>query len=84
MLLYTALRSLIYIDCEDRTRFAVEQFSPVFASFADPVIANSASTSIAGSPSCSRRLASMRGPELGVGARPGQTTASRSKVGASV
>jgi hypothetical protein len=39
MQLYTPLRSLIYIDCGDRTRFAVEQFSTVFASFADPVIA---------------------------------------------
>jgi hypothetical protein len=37
--LYPPLRSLIYIDCGDRTRFAVEQFSTVFACFADPVIA---------------------------------------------
>ena len=68
MLLYTPLRSLIYIDCGDRTRFAVEQFSAVFASFADPVILD-----------LDRRLTEMlealgvdAGPELGVGARPGR------------
>jgi hypothetical protein len=39
VLLYTPLRTLIYIDGDDRTRFAVDQPSTVFASFADPVIA---------------------------------------------
>jgi len=53
MQLYTPRRSLIYIDCGDRTRFAVEQFSTVFAGYADPVSLDSASTSIVGSPSCS-------------------------------
>jgi hypothetical protein len=39
VLLYMPLRVLIYIDRDDRTRFAVDQPSTVFASFADPVIA---------------------------------------------
>lgn len=39
VLLYTPLRTLIYIDGDDRTRFAVDQPSMVFAGFADPVIA---------------------------------------------
>jgi hypothetical protein len=39
VLLYTPLRTLIYIDGDDRTRFAVDQPSAVFAGFADLVIA---------------------------------------------
>ena len=39
VLLYAPLRTLIYIDTDDRTRFAVDQPSTVFASFADPAIA---------------------------------------------
>jgi Domain of unknown function DUF302 len=39
IMLYAPLRTLIYIDTEDRTRFAVDQPSAVLASFADPAIA---------------------------------------------
>jgi hypothetical protein len=39
VMLYAPLRTLIYIDSEDRTRFAVDQPSTVFASFADPAAA---------------------------------------------
>ena len=39
VMLYAPLRTLIYIDSGDRTRFAVDQPSTVFASFADPAIA---------------------------------------------
>ena len=39
IMLYAPLRALIYIDADDRTRFAVDQPSTVFASFADPAIA---------------------------------------------
>jgi hypothetical protein len=39
VMLYAPLRALIYIDAGDRTRFAVDQPSTVFASFADPAIA---------------------------------------------
>jgi hypothetical protein len=39
VMLYAPLRTLIYIDTDDRTRFAVDQPSTVFASFADPAIA---------------------------------------------
>ena len=39
VMLYAPLRTLIYIDNDDRTRFAVDQPSTVFASFADPAIA---------------------------------------------
>jgi hypothetical protein len=39
VMLYAPLRALIYIDADDRSRFAVDQPSTVFASFADPVIA---------------------------------------------
>jgi Domain of unknown function DUF302 len=39
IMLYAPLRALIYIDADDRTRFAVDQPSTVLASFADPVIA---------------------------------------------
>jgi hypothetical protein len=39
VMLYTPLRTLVYIDSGDRTRFAVDQPSTVFADFADPVIA---------------------------------------------
>jgi hypothetical protein len=39
VMLYAPLRTLIYIDADDRTRFAVDQPSTVFASFADPAIA---------------------------------------------
>jgi Domain of unknown function DUF302 len=38
--LYAPLRTLIYIDSADRTRFAVDQPSTVFAGFADPAIAD--------------------------------------------
>ena len=38
-MLYASLRALIYIDADDRTRFAVDQPSAVLAGFADPVIA---------------------------------------------
>jgi hypothetical protein len=34
-----ALNTLIYLDNDDRTRFAVDQPSTVFAAFGDPVIA---------------------------------------------
>ena len=37
--LYAPLRTLIYIDSADRTRFAVDQPSTVFAGFADPAMA---------------------------------------------
>jgi hypothetical protein len=37
VMLYTPLRTLIYIDSADRTRLAVDQPSTVYASFADPV-----------------------------------------------
>lgn len=39
VMLYTPLRTLIYIDLNDRTRLAVDQPSTVFASFAEPAIA---------------------------------------------
>jgi hypothetical protein len=39
IMLYTPLRTLIYIDADDRTRFAVDQPSAVLASFAHPGIA---------------------------------------------
>jgi len=39
IMLYAPLRTLIYIDTDDRTRFAVDQPSTVFASFTDPAIA---------------------------------------------
>ena len=39
VMLYTPLRTLIYIDGDDRTRLAVDQPSTVLASFADPAIA---------------------------------------------
>ena len=37
-MLYAPLRTLIYIDSEDRPRLAVDQPSTMCASFADPVI----------------------------------------------
>jgi hypothetical protein len=40
VLLYTPLRTLIYLDGHDRTRFAVEQPSTVLAGFADPRLAD--------------------------------------------
>ena len=39
VMLYTPLRTLIYIAGDDRTRLAVDQPSTVLASFADPAIA---------------------------------------------
>jgi hypothetical protein len=39
IMLYAPLRALIYIDADDRTRFAIDQPSTVLASFADPAIA---------------------------------------------
>ena len=39
IMLYAPLRALIFIDADDRTRFAVDQPSTVLASFADPDIA---------------------------------------------
>jgi hypothetical protein len=39
IMLYAPLRTLIYIDTDDRTRFAVDQPSTILASFADPAIA---------------------------------------------
>jgi hypothetical protein len=39
VMLYAPLRTLIYIDSADRTRFAVDQPSTVLAGFADPAIA---------------------------------------------
>jgi uncharacterized protein (DUF302 family) len=39
VMLYSPLRALIYIDSGDRTRFAVDQPSTVFAGFADDGIA---------------------------------------------
>jgi hypothetical protein len=38
VMLYAPLPTLIYIDSADRTRFAVDRPSTVYASFADPVI----------------------------------------------
>ena len=38
VMLYAPLRALIYIDAGDRTRFAVDQPSTVFASFDDPAV----------------------------------------------
>jgi hypothetical protein len=38
VLLYVPLRTLIYIDSADRTRFAVDQPSTVLAGFPDPLI----------------------------------------------
>jgi hypothetical protein len=38
-LLYSPLRALVYIDSDDRTRFAVDQPSTIFAGFADPAVA---------------------------------------------
>jgi hypothetical protein len=58
VMLYAPLRTLIYIDSADRTRLAVDQPSTVYASFADPVIPDSAAISTASSPSCSTRWAS--------------------------
>jgi hypothetical protein len=40
VLLYAPLRTLIYLDSDDRTRFAVEQPSTVLAGFADPRMAD--------------------------------------------
>jgi hypothetical protein len=39
IMLYAPLRTLIYIDAGDRTRFAVDQSSTVLASFAHPAVA---------------------------------------------
>ena len=39
VMLYSPLRALIYIDSGDRTQFAVDQPSTVFAGFAEPAIA---------------------------------------------
>jgi hypothetical protein len=39
VMLYMPLRTLIYIDLNDRTRLTVDQPSTVFASFAEPAIA---------------------------------------------
>jgi len=39
VMLYAPLRTLIYIGADGRTRFAVDQPSTVFASFADPAVA---------------------------------------------
>jgi hypothetical protein len=39
LMLYTALRTLIYIDSADRTRFAVEQPSVALTDDADPAVA---------------------------------------------
>jgi len=39
VMLYAPLRTLIYIDAADRTRFAVDQPSTAMAGFADPAIA---------------------------------------------
>jgi hypothetical protein len=38
-MLYSPLRALIYIDSADRTQFALDQPSTVFAGFADSAIA---------------------------------------------
>jgi hypothetical protein len=40
VMLYSPLRALIYIDSGDRTLFAVDRPSTVFAGFADPAIAD--------------------------------------------
>jgi hypothetical protein len=40
VLLYSPLRTLIYVGSDDRTYFAVEQPSTLFASFADPDLAD--------------------------------------------
>jgi hypothetical protein len=39
VMLYSSLRTLIYIDSDDRTRFAVDQPSTTLAGFTDPAIA---------------------------------------------
>lgn len=39
VMLYSVLRTLIYIDAGDRTRFAVDQPSTVLSGFTDPAIA---------------------------------------------
>jgi hypothetical protein len=39
VMLYSLLRTLIYIDSADRTRFAVDQPSTVLSGFTDPAIA---------------------------------------------
>jgi hypothetical protein len=39
VLLYAPLRTLIYIDADDRTRFAVDQPSTAMAGFGDPAVA---------------------------------------------
>jgi hypothetical protein len=39
VMLYAPLNTLIYLDSEGRTRFAVDQPSTVFAAFGDPAIA---------------------------------------------
>jgi hypothetical protein len=39
VMLYSPLRTLVYIDSRDRTRFAVDQPSTVLSGFADPAIA---------------------------------------------
>jgi len=39
VMLYSPLRTLIYIDSRDRTRFAVDQPSTVLSGFTDPAIA---------------------------------------------
>jgi hypothetical protein len=36
---YVPLHTVIYVDADDRTRFAVDQPSTLFSSFADPEIA---------------------------------------------
>jgi uncharacterized protein (DUF302 family) len=39
LMLYLPLRTLIYVDDDDRTRFAVDQPSTIMANFADPELA---------------------------------------------
>jgi hypothetical protein len=63
VMLDAPLRTMIYIDSGDRTRFAVDQPSTVFAGFADPAIAGLGT-------GLDRQLAALL-EALGVEANPG-------------
>ncbi len=60
VMLYSPLRALIYIDSGDRTQFAVDQPSTVFAGFAEPAIAKLGTDLDHQLADCSRRSASKR------------------------
>jgi hypothetical protein len=69
VMLYSPLRSLIYIDSSDRTQFALDQPSTVFAGFADPAIAELGTD-------LDRQLAELL-KALGVGTAPLSRTGAR-------